>query len=72
MFDHYLLGRSYSRPEAAYYWGYFVLMNSFWIVIPLFLLTKSVCASGLAFSALHKAEKKLKSNGQNGSAKKRI
>ncbi|KAJ5907935.1 hypothetical protein N7495_000617 [Penicillium taxi] len=27
-------GLSYSRPEAHYYWGYFVLLNAFWIVIP--------------------------------------
>jgi len=34
MFDHYLLGVSYSRPEAYYFWGYYFLMNFFWIVIP--------------------------------------
>jgi cholestenol Delta-isomerase len=28
-------GVSYSRPEALYFWGYFVGMNTFWIVIPL-------------------------------------
>lgn len=35
MFDHYILGLSYSRPEAAIFWGYFVFCNAFWIVIPL-------------------------------------
>jgi hypothetical protein len=29
MFDHYILDLSYSRPEAAYFWGYFVLMNAY-------------------------------------------
>jgi cholestenol Delta-isomerase len=33
-FDHYVMGVSYSRPEAVYYWCYFILMNLFWIVIP--------------------------------------
>ena len=33
-FDHYIAGISYSRPEAFYYWFYFVFMNLFWIVIP--------------------------------------
>ena len=34
MFDHYLLGITYSRPEAYYFWGYYFLMNFFWIVFP--------------------------------------
>lgn len=34
MFDHYMLDVQYSRPEAFYFWGYYVLMNAFWIVIP--------------------------------------
>lgn len=34
MFDHYMMGVTYSRPEAYYFWGYYVLMNFFWIVIP--------------------------------------
>lgn len=33
-FDHYMLDVSYSRPEAFYFWFYFVLMNFFWIAIP--------------------------------------
>jgi len=35
MFDHYILGQSYSRPEAAIFWGLFVFLNTFWIFIPL-------------------------------------
>jgi len=34
MFDHYLMDISYSRPEAYYFWGYYFMMNLFWIVIP--------------------------------------
>lgn len=34
MFDHYMAGISYSRPERYYFWGYYFLMNFFWIVIP--------------------------------------
>lgn len=71
MFDHYILNLSYSRPEAAYFWGYFVFMNAFWIVIPLILLLNGVGASWRAFLALAKMEKALKANGVNGSAKKR-
>ena len=35
LFDNYILGLEYSRPEAAIFWGYFVFCNAFWIVIPL-------------------------------------
>ena len=34
MFDHYMFDKSYSRPEPYYFYGYYVLMNLFWIVIP--------------------------------------
>ena len=34
IFDHYVMGVSYSRPEAFYFWFYFFLMNFFWILIP--------------------------------------
>lgn len=33
---------SYSRPEAYYFYGYYVLLNAFWIVIPGYLLWQSV------------------------------
>lgn len=70
MFDHWILNLSYSRPEACYYWGYFVFMNSFWIVVPLYLLSSSVGASWRAFTALERMEQALK-RGMNGAAKKR-
>ena len=72
MFDLYLLGKHYSRPERFYFWGYYVFMNAFWIVIPSFLIYLSISASVRAFRALEKMEKTLKgANGHaNGSAKK--
>jgi cholestenol delta-isomerase len=33
-FDHVMFGKVYSRPEPYYFYGYYVLMNAFWIVIP--------------------------------------
>jgi cholestenol delta-isomerase len=74
MFDHYILNLSYSRPEAAYFWGYFVFMNSFWIVIPLYLLCSSVGETWRAFEALERADRILKGKGGalNGSAKKTL
>jgi cholestenol delta-isomerase len=57
MFDHYILNVSYSRPEASYYWGYFVLMNAFWIVIPGLLMIQSVNATVSAFRAVNDATK---------------
>jgi cholestenol delta-isomerase len=68
MFDHYILNLSYSRPEAAYFWGYFVLMNAFWILFPGILLINGVNASWRAFMALAKVEK-AKGNGSNGATK---
>jgi cholestenol delta-isomerase len=34
LYDHYVHGRSYCRPEAYYFWIYYFLMNFIWIVIP--------------------------------------
>jgi cholestenol delta-isomerase len=70
MFDHVILDRTYSRPEAAYFWGYFVLMNAFWIAIPGFLIYQGVNASWRAFAALNKMEKTLKGGHSNGAVKK--
>jgi cholestenol delta-isomerase len=67
MFDHYILDRTYTRPEAAYFWGYFVFMNSFWIVIPFYLMCSSVGATRSAFETQNRMSRTL-----NGSAKKRL
>ncbi|KAF2087060.1 Emopamil-binding protein [Saccharata proteae CBS 121410] len=63
LFDHYLMDLSYSRPEAYYFWVYFVLMNAFWIAIPLALIFSSVKHSARAIEAVSKVEKSLKKNG---------
>lgn len=34
MFDFFLLGKTYWRPEPYYFWCYYFTMNTFWIVIP--------------------------------------
>lgn len=34
----YLEGFIHSRPEPLYFWGYFVIVNGFWIVIPAMVL----------------------------------
>ncbi|KAF2659998.1 Emopamil-binding protein [Lophiostoma macrostomum CBS 122681] len=70
MFDHWILDRTYSRPEAAYFWGYFVLMNAFWIVIPGFLVYQGVNACWRAFAALDRVEERLKGRNANGEVKK--
>ena len=32
--DLYLKGKPHCRPEAQYFWFYFIFMNLFWIVVP--------------------------------------
>lgn len=34
LFDHYVHGVAYCRPEGYYFWVYYFAMNFFWIVIP--------------------------------------
>ncbi|KAI4134499.1 MAG: hypothetical protein LQ347_001479 [Umbilicaria vellea] len=64
MFDHYYKGLTYSRPEAYYFWGYYVFMNFIWIVIPGILLYDSVDATARAFRALDTMSNKLQGNGR--------
>jgi cholestenol delta-isomerase len=63
-----ILDMSYSRPEQFYYWGYFVLMNAFWIVIPGYLMYQSVMATWSAFAAVNDAAKLVE---KMGNGKKR-
>jgi cholestenol delta-isomerase len=69
LFDYYMTNISYSRPEAFYFWFYFVGMNLSWIVIPACLIWSSLKITGRAFRALDRMEKSL--NG-NGSVKKTL
>jgi len=61
--DHYALNISYSRPEAFYFWIYFVGMNAFWIVIPAVLIWNSVKHSERAFRLLQEKEGEKMANG---------
>ncbi|KAI0186935.1 emopamil binding protein [Xylaria flabelliformis] len=54
-FDYVNAGIEYSRPDPAYFWGYYVFLNAFWIVIPTFLLVHSTRETARAFAALKKA-----------------
>ncbi|KAI0402722.1 3-beta-hydroxysteroid-Delta(8),Delta(7)-isomerase [Xylaria palmicola] len=50
-------GTEYSRPERAYFWGYYVFLNAFWIVIPTCLLMHSTRETARAFAALERASR---------------
>ncbi|KAL4863589.1 hypothetical protein BDV12DRAFT_177345 [Aspergillus spectabilis] len=65
-FEFLVNGVEYSRPEIYYFWGYFVFLNAFWVVIPLVLIFNSVRASAGAFADA----KKGKAARMNGAAKK--
>ncbi|KAL2120316.1 hypothetical protein VTJ04DRAFT_4342 [Mycothermus thermophilus] len=45
IFDELVYGKAYSRPEAYYFYGYYVLMNSFWIIFPGLLIYSSFKAT---------------------------
>jgi cholestenol delta-isomerase len=34
LYDDYILGKKYYRPEPVYFWAYFVGMNAIWLVVP--------------------------------------
>ncbi|KAI9668555.1 MAG: hypothetical protein M1831_000994 [Alyxoria varia] len=71
-FNHYFYHVSYSRPEAFYYWGYYVAVNFLWIVMPMTLIVGSVRATGSAFNGMNRVSQSLKNSGlnANGTAKK--
>ncbi|KAI1742685.1 EBDP4, emopamil-binding protein [Xylaria scruposa] len=49
-FNSSVYGVEHSRPEAYYFYGYYVLMNGFWMVIPCFLIADSMRACGRALA----------------------
>ncbi|KAJ2900242.1 emopamil binding protein [Zalerion maritima] len=51
-FDHSVREIVYCRPENFYFWGYFILLNAFWIVIPFHLMTTSMRETSRAFDML--------------------
>lgn len=66
-FQHALTGTEYSRPELAYFLGYYVLLNAFWIIIPLGLLLQSTRETATAFAVVKKHEAQVRRTGR-GSA----
>ncbi|CAM1508968.1 Fc.00g027070.m01.CDS01 [Cosmosporella sp. VM-42] len=52
----------YCRPEGFYFWAYYFLCNFFWIVIPGFLMLRSVTEISNAFEKVKAAEKAGKKN----------
>lgn len=50
-------GLEYSRPEPYYYWGYYVLLNAFWVAIPLYLLAQSARAITAALAQVARDER---------------
>lgn len=59
-YEHFVFGRIFCRPEGAYFWGYFVLLNAFWIVIPGCLLVGSARATAAAVRRVRQLEGKEK------------
>ncbi|KAK3186388.1 hypothetical protein K4F52_004926 [Lecanicillium sp. MT-2017a] len=59
-FDEIVYHKSYSRPERYYFWGYFMLLNAFWIVIPLVLLVNSFKQTSKAFAKAKAMEQNAK------------
>jgi cholestenol Delta-isomerase len=49
----------YSRPEREIFWGLYVFMNAFWIVLPAYFIYTSVGEIYAAFTKLKKLESKV-------------
>ncbi|KAL2870721.1 EXPERA domain-containing protein [Aspergillus lucknowensis] len=69
-FEFLVHGVEFSRPETYYFYGYFVFLNAFWIVIPLLLIFDSVRATGKAFAEVKRVG--TVTNGTNGLLKKSL
>ncbi|KAL1881467.1 hypothetical protein VTK73DRAFT_3529 [Phialemonium thermophilum] len=55
-FERHVAGRVHCRPESFYYWAYYMLCNSFWIVIPFVLVCRSAQATARAFARVRELE----------------
>ncbi|RYO81336.1 hypothetical protein DL766_004487 [Monosporascus sp. MC13-8B] len=51
-------GLEFSRPEGYYFYGYFVFLNTIWIVIPTLLLMQSGKATVASFGRVRKTGKR--------------
>jgi cholestenol Delta-isomerase len=55
-FEEHARATLYSRPERYYFWGYYVLLNAFWIVIPSILLWQSLRSVAAVFARVQKLD----------------
>jgi cholestenol delta-isomerase len=55
-FEEHARATLYSRPERYYFWGYYVLLNAFWIVIPSILLWQSLRSVATVFARVQKLD----------------
>lgn len=62
LFDHHVANISYCRPEAFYFYVYFIGMNAPWILIPAMLIWSSMRYIGKAVTRLQEAEREGKKN----------
>ncbi|KAK9788036.1 hypothetical protein AB5N19_12157 [Seiridium cardinale] len=51
-FEEPVFGEVFCRPERYYSWAYLVLLDGFWIVIPVKLCVQSILETGRAFAQL--------------------
>lgn len=58
-FDEAIYSAVYCRPESVYFWVYFILMNGFWIVIPLWVIVHSTMKITNAFPEGKLVEKRV-------------
>ncbi|SPO02869.1 related to C-8,7 sterol isomerase [Cephalotrichum gorgonifer] len=52
MAEQYYRGVAHSRPEVLYFWVYYFGFNLPWVIVPTFLLVRSIRAMRLAFMTL--------------------
>lgn len=58
LFDEYVHGRPYSRPEPYYFWLYYFLMNFIWIIVPAYFLYQSISTISAALKQSEKDKTK--------------
>ena len=56
----YLEGFVHSRPEPLYFWGYFVVLNALWIIIPASVVVYAAQNVSTAVAGTPKANSKRK------------
>jgi cholestenol delta-isomerase len=51
-------GGVFCRPEGYYFWAYFMQMNAFWIVIPIYLVWQSALEITRVFKVVQSSKAK--------------